>query len=172
MSAASNPRRHLHGIGLWSAVALSVLAPSGSVFAQNPGANQAAPAAATSAAEATQSADIDNLRSRAAEYWAARTTGDSTKEWSLLEPRGRNRMTPREYTSGRTVKYLAYQVEDASVDGYFGTVKVRVLFQPFLPSAPRQVNPAAVVVEDQWVRIKGTWYHSADQGDDNKDGKK
>jgi hypothetical protein len=64
----------------------------------------------------------------------------------------------------RAVKYLAYQVEDASINGHFATVKVRLIVQPMLPAAPqRQVAPAVVVVNDTWVRIRGTWYRALEQ---------
>ena len=64
----------------------------------------------------------------------------------------------------RVVKYLGYQVEGASVRGYFAKVKVRLIVQPVLPTAPhRQVAPAAVVVDDTWVRIGGVWYRAMEQ---------
>ena len=74
-------------------------------------------------------------------------------------------MAPAEYGGvPRAVKYLAYQVEDANVRGYFGTVKVRLIVQPVLPTAPtRRIAPAAVVVDDAWVKIQGTWYRSLEQ---------
>ena len=66
----------------------------------------------------------------------------------------------------RAVKYLGYQVEGASVRGYFAKVKVRLIVQPVLPSAPnRAVAPSAVVIDDTWVRIGGTWYRSLEQED-------
>jgi len=111
-------------------------------------------------------ADIQTLRQRAAEYWAARVAGDPDAQWKLLEPRGKGRLTAREYGSepggGR---YLAYQVEEATVKGVFATVKVRVLVQMILPpsstirSAPRQVT----IVDDGWIRIGGVWYRRLDQ---------
>jgi hypothetical protein len=64
----------------------------------------------------------------------------------------------------RAVKYLAYQVEDANVRGYFGTVKVRLIVQPVLPNAPqKRVAPTAVVVEDAWIKVRGVWYRSLEQ---------
>ena len=111
--------------------------------------------------------DAEVLRERAAEFWKARIALDATKQWELLEPRGRGRMAPAEYGGvQRAVKYLAYQVEDANVRGYFGTVKVRLIVQPVLPSAPtRRIAPAAVVVDDSWVKIQGTWYRALEQED-------
>src|SRR5262245_65581336 len=77
--------------------------------------------------------DTQALRGRAAQFWAARVDGDIQRQWELLEPRGRGRLTAMEYGADRGgLKYLAYQVEDATVKGLFGTVKVKVLFQPML----------------------------------------
>ena len=129
-----------------------------------------APAQGTpdSSAPLGSAADIQALRERAAAYWAARLAGDSRTQWELLEPRGSGRFTPEEYGSGRGgVRYLGYQVEDATVSGFFATVKVRVLFQPVLPpsAASRKVGPIASVAADGWVRIRGVWYHKLEEGE-------
>jgi len=62
---------------------------------------------------------------------------------------------------------MGYQVEDATVSGFFATVKVRVLFQPILPpsAASRVVPPVASVLPDGWVRIGGLWYHRLEEGE-------
>jgi hypothetical protein len=112
--------------------------------------------------------EIETLRQRAAAFWAARIAGNSTAQWDLLEPRGKGRLTPSEYapTEG-PAKYLAYQVEEALVSGSFATVKVRLLVQPILPvTSPRKIPPAAVLLEDRWVRIGGVWYRSLEQEGD------
>ena len=102
------------------------------------------------------------LRERAAAYWAARVEGDDKTQWELLEPRGRGRMTLAEYASERKgVRYLGYQIEDAIVEGYFASVKVRVLFQPILQSLA-SVRAQTVVLDDQWIRVGGTWYRQMD----------
>jgi hypothetical protein len=103
---------------------------------------------------------VQVLRQRAAEYWAARVARDGQTQWELLEPRGRGRTTPEQF-AGPGGTYLAYQVEDATVKGYFATVKVRVLVQLVLPSggAPRMKS---AVIDDRWVRVDGVWYHTFD----------
>jgi hypothetical protein len=98
-----------------------------------------------------------------AAFWAARLAGDATAQWQLLEPRGRGRLTAQEYGAHRTaIRYLAYQVENATVDGYFAVVKVRLMFQPNLPSG-RRVGVQSSLTEDYWIRIGGTWYRRLDQ---------
>lgn len=142
------------------AVVLAMLEVAGCV-ASAP--TQSTPA---SSAPLGSAADIQALRERAAAYWAARLAGDLRTQWELLEPRGSGRLTAEEYGAGRGgVRYLGYQVEDATVSGFFATVKVRLLFQPILPpSAPRRVvAPIASVVADGWVRIGGLWYHKLDE---------
>ena len=109
--------------------------------------------------------DAQVLRERAAAFWAARMAGDARGQWELLEPRGRGRMTPQEYAADRGgVRYVAYQVEDATIDGYFATVKVRLLFQPVLPTL-RRVPVQAVVAGDRWIKVGGAWYRRLDDED-------
>jgi hypothetical protein len=139
----------------WGAVAIAQSVAPGASGSAN------VPSAVASTVPAT---DIEVLRQRAAAFWAARVAGDASKQWELLEPRGRGRMTPDEYRAKDPGKYLAYQVEDAKVDGYFAKVKVRVIIMPVRPPAvsgpPIAVVPVANVVDDVWVRINGTWFHS------------
>ena len=91
-----------------------------------------------------QGAEVDTLRGRVAAFWAARVEGDSKGQWDLLEPRGRGRLSPGDYSPVRGVmKYLAYQVEDATVNGTFATVKVRLLAQITLVPSQGQVKKNA-----------------------------
>jgi hypothetical protein len=109
--------------------------------------------------------DVERLRERTAAFWAARVAGDPKAQWELLEPRGRGRMTPLEYVPGPgAMKYLAYQVENATVSGYFADVSVRILVQPILPPTQKaKIGPSSTTVKDRWVRIGGTWYRSLEQ---------
>jgi hypothetical protein len=105
---------------------------------------------------------VQTLRERAAAFWAARMEDDEKGQWELLEPRGKGRVTPQEYASERKgVRYLGYKIEDATIEGHFATVKVRLLFQPVLQrmvSVPVQT----VLLDDQWIRIAGRWYRQLD----------
>jgi hypothetical protein len=111
------------------------------------------------------SSEVERLRERAAAFWAARVAGDPKAQWELLEPRGRGRLTPLEYVPGPgAMKFLAYQVETATVSGYFADVSVRLLVQPILPPTHKtKIGPSSTVVQDRWVRIGGTWYRSLEQ---------
>lgn len=144
-------------------ISLSAIA-GGCAGQPTPAETAAAPPPASTPPVAT-AAEIQTLRERTAAFWAARVANDPVKQWDLLEPRGQGRMTALEYGGvPRAVKYIAYQVEDATVRGYFATVKVRLIVQPILPTrSQRQIPPAAVVIDDRWVRVKGTWYRTLEQ---------
>jgi hypothetical protein len=120
-----------------------------------PGAAAAQDASSTPPVSGVAAADIERLRERAAAFWAARVAGDPKAQWDLLEPRGRGRLTPLEYVPGPgAMKFLAYQVENATVSGYFADVSVRLLVQPILPATRKaRIGPSSTVVQDRWVRI-------------------
>ena len=142
--------------------ALAVIAVGLVAFGAGGCAGTAQKKTASTPAAVAPDGQVQTLRERTAMYWAARMTGDDKTQWDLLEPRGRGRMTPEEYASERRgVRYLGYQVEDAAITGYFAIVKVRVLFQPILP---RMTNVAVqtVLLDDQWIRVGGTWYRQID----------
>jgi hypothetical protein len=150
----------LRGIALL--LALSGLVPPPGLAAEAQGSS----VSSTVSASPRAADDVEGLRERAAAFWAARVAGDTNGQWQLLEPRGRGRLTAGEYASARgAVKYIAYQVEDATVNGYFASVKVRLLVLPILPTAQRnKVKPSGSLVADRWVRVGGTWYRSFEQG--------
>jgi hypothetical protein len=117
---------------------------------------------APASAVAPTPAEVQTLRERAATYWAARMQADDRTQWELLEPRGRGRMTAQEYGAERKgIRYLGYQIEEARIDGYFAIVKVRLLFQPILQRMA-SVPVQTVLMDDQWVRVAGTWYRQMD----------
>ncbi len=116
---------------------------------------------------AAPSADTTELKERAAAFWAARVAGDAETQWKLLEPRGKGRLTPQEYAAApKGGRYLAYQVESATINGFFATVKVKVLVQQILPiQGPNRIlPPQASVINDGWIRVAGTWYRQMDDG--------
>ena len=120
---------------------------------------------ATSNPDASSNPEVQALRERAATYWAARLAGDNQRQWELLEPRGRGRLTVQEYAEerqGGSIKYLGYSVGDATIDGYFAIVKVRVLFQAVIPMMT-SIAPSAVVMDDRWIQVGGAWFHQLDK---------
>jgi hypothetical protein len=145
------------------AVGLVVIGTVGgvaSVFGQG-----AAPVSVPTASEA----EVQALTERAAKFWAARVAGDLETQWQLLEPRWKGRMTAVEYGSDLTAgRWLAYQIEGVAVNGFFATVKVRLLVQMMLPpdvAARVRATPHATVAEDAWIRIGGLWYRRHDAGE-------
>ncbi|HEV2055366.1 MAG TPA: hypothetical protein VGV06_09355 [Methylomirabilota bacterium] len=149
-------RRTLLAVGL---VLLQVVGWAASV----PG--QGVPA---SSAPVASEAEVPALQERAGAFWAARVAGDFETQWQFLEPRWKGRVTATEYGSDLTgARYLAFQVEGATVSGFFATVKVRLLVQHVLPlsaAGRTRVSPQATVVEDGWIRIGGVWFRRLDDG--------
>jgi hypothetical protein len=121
-----------------------------------------------SSAPMVSEAEVLALRERAAAFWAARVAGDFETQWQFLEPRWKGRMTAPEYGSDLAGgRYLAYEVEGATVNGFFATVKVRLLVQQILPlsaAGRTRVSPQGTVVEDGWIRIGGVWFRRLDDG--------
>src|SRR5262245_23091688 len=156
MRAAS--RLSLAGI-LFAALPHSAGMAVGQTVAPSPLPGQTAAPAPSAPVAASPAPDTATLQERAAAFWAARVTGDVQAQWDLLEPRWRGRMTPLEYGADQAVggRYLAYQVEGATVKGSFAEVKVKLLVQQVLPpsAASRAVGPQAVVLDDGWIRIRG-----------------
>jgi hypothetical protein len=132
-----------------------------------PAAAQSSSAVPAQAAVTTRSessaADGESLRARAATFWAARVAGDTKAQWELLEPRGRGRTSPSDYVRSGPIRYLGYQIEDATVSGYFATVRVRLVVVPVRPDSGRSLGTQVVVGEDEWVRIQGVWYRTLEQ---------
>jgi len=110
---------------------------------------------------------LQPLRERVLAYWQARVRKDSRSEYELLEPRARARLAPEEYGRGRTVEYLAAQVEGVERRGNFARVAVRLLVKVAVPlPVGARVLTESTLLPDLWVLIGGTWYRSeeADAG--------
>jgi hypothetical protein len=104
------------------------------------------------------------LRQRAAEYWAARVARDYRKQWELSEPRLKGRTTPEEYGAGKgAIQYLGYEVGDASINGSFASVQVKVIGRITLPNSRAQPVTRTSSVPDAWIKVEGIWYRRADQ---------
>ena len=146
------------------AVGLVVLAGVGWA-ASVPGQGVSAPSAPMAS-----EAEVQALRERAAAFWAARVAKDTEAQWQLLEPRWKGRTTAAEYGGDLMAaggQWLAYQVEDVAVTGFFATVKVRLLVvQPTPASMVGRVrlSPQGAVVEDGWIRIGGVWFRRLEEG--------
>jgi hypothetical protein len=75
-------------------------------------------------------------------------------------------MTPEEYAAGKgAIRYLAYEVGDAQVNGAFAVVDVKVIARVTLPRRPNEPLVKTAKVEDGWVKLDGVWYRREDQTD-------
>lgn len=149
-----NGRSWLAGLAL---ATLAVMAPG----AAAQGTSTPAPAAAD------PSADVEVLRQRVAQFYAARLAGDVRGQWELLEPRVRARMTPEEFAADAgQARYLGYKVEDAAIRGPFAAVRVRVLILVALPTQARGVRhvpPQVSMAQEQWIKLGGVWYRMTEE---------
>jgi hypothetical protein len=102
------------------------------------------------------------LRQRVLAYWQARMRKDYRAQYDLLEPRMQARVSPDEYGRGRTVEYLAAQVERIERRGQFARVAVRLLVRVQHPTLPQGGRTEAAVLPDHWVLVRGQWYRSQD----------
>jgi hypothetical protein len=104
------------------------------------------------------------LRHRAAEYWAARVARDYRTQWELSEPRLKGRTTPEDYARGKgAIEYLGYEVGDASINGSFASVHVKVIGRVTLPNSRAKPVVKTATVPDAWIKVDGIWYRRADQ---------
>jgi hypothetical protein len=126
-----------------------------------------APAAATPPAAAPADAEVEAVRQRVAEFYAARLAGDARAQWALLEPRVRARMTAEEFAMrGAQTRYLGYKVEEAVIRGAFAAVRVRLLTLTPLPTAGRGVRhvpPQVSMGQENWIRLGGQWYRMIEE---------
>jgi hypothetical protein len=104
------------------------------------------------------------LRQRTAEYWAARVARDYKTQWELSEPRLKGRITAEEYAQGKgAIHYLGYEVGDASIDGNFAKIDVKVIARITVPNSRAKPVVRTQTVPDAWIKVEGVWYRRADQ---------
>lgn len=147
------------GLGV---LVIHAVAPAAS--GQQPGPPAPAASSATLGLDQSQGETL-RLRERTAAFWAARVSRDFRAQWELLEPRVKGRVSADEYASGRgALRYLGYEVGEATIDGAFATVKVRVIAQlPPIGGPAQRPMLHAGLVEDRWIKVDGVWYRSQDQ---------
>lgn len=97
------------------------------------------------------------LRGRATAYWEAQLRNDWPTIWSLIAPKDRWQLAPKNAKREGPLRYLSYRIEGVTVKGEEGQVRVETevqLLGPMLPGA--QVMKR--IVEEPWVRVEGAWY--------------
>jgi len=111
-------------------------------------------------AQATAGSEEDALRARAAEYWAARTSGEKDLR-SYYPPAYEGTIT-----ESVNVSYTNPRIEEVEIDGDSATVKVRAKARFALPPQfarlpERMLEP---LMPEQWLRIDGVWYREPVRG--------
>lgn len=97
------------------------------------------------------------LRGRATAYWEAQLRNDWPAIWSLIAPKDRWQLPPKDTKRESSFRYLSYRIEGVTVNGKEGQVKVETEIQ-FLGAELPQAKVMKRNVEEPWVRVEGAWY--------------
>ncbi|MDE2058814.1 MAG: hypothetical protein KGL31_04865 [candidate division NC10 bacterium] len=97
------------------------------------------------------------LRERATAYWEAQLHNDWPTIWSLLAPKDRWQVPPKDTKRESPLRYLSYRIEKVTVDGEEGRVTVETEIQ-LLAVESRKGGVVKHVLEEPWVRVDGAWY--------------
>lgn len=111
----------------------------------------------TSPAWAEEPNGEEALRGRATVYWEAQLHNDWPTIWSLIVPKDRWQLPPKDAKREISLRYLSYRIEGVTVNGEEGQVKVETEMQLLGPELP-QAKVMKRIIEEPWVRFEGAWY--------------
>jgi hypothetical protein len=97
------------------------------------------------------------LRGRATAYWEAQLRNDWPTIWSLIAPKDRWQLPPKDAKRENQLRFLSYRIEGVTVNGEEGQVKVESEMQILPPAIPK-AKVVKRVVEEPWVKVEGAWY--------------
>jgi hypothetical protein len=97
------------------------------------------------------------LRGRVTAYWDAQLHNDWPTIWSLIAPKDRWQLPPKDAKREIAFRYLSYRIEGVTVNGEEAQVKVETEMQFLTPDLWRD-KAVKRIVEEPWVRIEGAWY--------------
>lgn len=97
------------------------------------------------------------LRGRATAYWEAQLHNYWSTIWSLIAPKDRWQLPPKDAKREIAFRYLSYRIEGVTVNGEEAQVKVETEMQFLTPDLWRD-KAVKRIVEEPWVRIEGAWY--------------
>lgn len=102
----------------------------------------------------------ESLKERAEAFWRARFNGDAAEEYALLEPRVKKVLSLKEFLSqAGGIKYHAFSVEKAEVEGSRGRVWVRYKWSVKVPGKASEFIQEAYQ-DHEWVLEDGIWYRT------------
>ena len=95
-----------------------------------------------------------SLRSRVDSLWESRLQGDLSKAAEFVINDGKPRVA-----LGRAVRYLAYEVQEMTIEDEKAQVKLAIRYRLDLPGFSSEKDPPTTdVVKQTWVRSGGGWY--------------
>lgn len=97
------------------------------------------------------------LLARATAYWEAQLHNDWPTIWSLIAPKDRWQLPPKNAKRESSIRYLSYRIEGVTVNGEEGQVKVETEMHFLGPELP-QAKVIKRMTEEPWVRVEGAWY--------------
>lgn len=117
----------------------------------------AAAALAGCATTASPEADRAALLQRARAFWQVVQANDGPAAWTYEELSKKPGWTLQAYLKREGITYNDAQVQDVvSLDGDKAVVAVKINYSiPLL-----RMNDQNVLLQDEWVRIDGQWYHA------------
>ncbi len=97
------------------------------------------------------------LLQRAGAFWKTVQDGDSVASWKYEEVSKKPGWTLQAYLKREGIIYEAVQVQDVrSLEGDRAVVNVKITYSvPLL-----RMNSQEVLLQDEWVRLEGLWYHA------------
>ncbi len=97
------------------------------------------------------------LLQRTGAYWKTVVAGDPVASWSYEEVSKKPGWTLQAYLKREGILYEAVQVLDVrSLEGDRAVVNVKITYSvPLL-----RMNSQEVLLQDEWVRLEGLWYHA------------
>ncbi len=101
--------------------------------------------------------DREVLLQRANVFWKAMLENDITTAWAHEELSQKPGWTLQAYAKREGIVYENVEVRDVrSLEGDRAVVNVKVIYSvPVL-----RMNGQEVVLQDEWVRLQGQWYHA------------
>lgn len=117
----------------------------------------AAAALAGCATTASPEADRAALLQRARAFWQVVQANDGPAAWTYEELSKKPGWTLQAYLKREGITYNDAQVQDVvSLEGDKAVVAVKINYSiPLL-----RMNDQNVLLQDEWVRIDGQWYHA------------
>lgn len=102
-----------------------------------------------------------SLEERVKAYWEARTKGQAEKSFELEVPGTIDKSAYLKRILTAPVTFTSYSIQTIKENGNEAVVELQTEY--LLPGLSRPVSSS---MSEEWVRVKGQWYHHLPIGDD------